>query len=69
MPYPPSEVDVLLEYRVAVLDGIVDSMLSNGVFTKSLESNEMEQIHERALLLVRRAHSDTKIELKGRWLR
>lgn len=69
MPYPPFEVDVMLEYRVAVLEGVVDWLLKNGIFTKSLDGDEMKQIHEKAVQLVNRAYPNTEIEFKGAWPR
>ena len=69
MPYPPTNEDVMLEYRVAVLEGIVDWLLNNAVVMKNLEPSEMEQIHEKAVELVNRAYPGTDVEFKGKWPR
>ena len=34
-----SKASIMLEYRVAVLEGVIDWMLSNGVFEKAIETN------------------------------
>ena len=61
--------EVMLEYRIAVLEGITDWMLSNGVFMKSIEDDEMKQIHTDALYITRRRYPGIEIEFKGRWQR
>jgi hypothetical protein len=62
---------IKLEYRVAILEGIVSWMLTNGVFVKSIEASEMEDIHTTAVDLLKKRYPDAQIEIKfdGRWER
>lgn len=65
----PTE-NVLLEYRIAILEGTVEWLLTNGVFVKTIEQSEMEKIHNKAIELVRRRYPEAQIEFKeGRWQR
>ncbi len=61
--------EIMLEYRIAVLEGTIEWMLSNGVFVKSIEPDEMEKIHAEALDLTKRRYPEAQIEFKGRWSR
>jgi hypothetical protein len=71
MTSTPSKEIIRLEYRVAVLEGIVNWMLTNGVFVKSIESSEMEQIHGEAVDLLKRRYPQAQIDFRfeGRWQR
>ncbi len=62
---------IKLEYRVAVLEGIVSWMLTNGVFVKSIEASEMESIHSQAVVFLQKRYPDAQIDIKfeGRWER
>lgn len=65
----PHKEDVLLEYRVAVLEALTDWMLTNGVFNRAMETSEMADIHEQAVAVVRRRYPGAHVEFKGRWPR
>lgn len=67
MTAPVSSETIKLEYRVAVLEGIVSWMLTNGVFVKSIEAEEMENIHSQAVNIIQNRYPDAQIELEGRW--
>jgi len=60
---------VMLEYRVAVLEGIINWMLYHGKFSKNIETAEMEEIHKQALDLVRRRYPEAQISFEGKWQR
>jgi hypothetical protein len=53
-----------LEYRVAVLEGIVKWLLSNAVLSKALESDELSEIYSKAAETVRRRHPQAEIDIK-----
>ena len=60
------ESTIMIEYRIriAVLEGTVNWMLSNGVFVKSIEAAEAEKIRNDAVKLVKRWYPDVEIEFK-----
>ena len=62
------ESTIMIEYRIriAVLEGTVNWMLSNGVFVKSIDAAEMEKIRNDAVKLVKRWYPDVEIEFKGK---
>ncbi len=64
-----SREEILLEYRIAVLEGIVDWMLNNGVFVKAIEPEDMAAVHKKALELTRRRYPGAAIDFSGRWER
>lgn len=48
--------NIMLEYRTAELQGILDWALSNNVLVKDIHSSQIEQIQKQALEMVKRRH-------------
>ena len=65
----PTKADIMLEYRIAVLEGIIDWMLNNGVFVRSIEPDEMESVHNNALKQTRQRYPGVEISYTGKWSR
>jgi hypothetical protein len=67
---PPKEV-IMLEYRISILEGIVEWLLTNGVVVKSMDTTEMKTIHQQAVNLLRQRYPEIQIDIKfeGRWER
>jgi hypothetical protein len=54
-----------LEYRVAVLEGYIEWMFNNGLFIRSINSEEIAGIQEKAAQLVKRRFPDAEVEVAG----
>lgn len=59
--------EVLLEYRVAVLEGVLGWMLKNGVVVKALGYKEMKKIHLHARALVKERYPDIHVEYTAKF--
>jgi len=57
-----------LEYRVAVLEGIVSWLLSNGVLTRPLASDDLSQIYGEAAESIRSRHPNADIAFRYEYL-
>ena len=64
----PTKEDIMLQYRVAVLEDLVGWMLKCGTFSKELDEEEMKQIHDSAVETVRQRYPYVNIRFQGKWL-
>ena len=65
----PTKEDIMLQYRVAVLEDLVGWMLNCGTFSKEMNEHEMEEIHDSAVEAVRQRYPYVNIRFEGEWLR
>ncbi len=56
--------DANLEYRVAFLEGYVEWMLKNGVFVRNIGQSEIDEIRQKATLVVRQRFPEAEVKLK-----
>lgn len=62
-----NRADVLLEFRVAVLEGIVDWLLKNNSLPANITRQEIDKIDQYALESVKKHHPGVEMELIGQW--
>jgi hypothetical protein len=60
----PTKEDIILEYRVAVLEGLVEWMLNNGMFDKGLDLEERENMHNAAMEYVKTKYPHVEISFE-----
>lgn len=65
----PTKHEVLLEYRVAILEGVFEWMLKNGVFVQVLEAGDMKRIHGQATEAVKRRYPNAHVKFTGKFAR
>jgi len=58
---------IMLEYRIAVLEGVMEWMLRNGKYKEKITPSEMANIDTQALISVRHKFPDAEISFEGRW--
>lgn len=59
--------NIMLEYRAAELEGILDWALTNNLLVQDIKPNKIEEIQQQALEQVRRRHPEVHLQLKGEW--
>lgn len=56
--------NVMLEYRVEVLEGMIEWLLENGVVVKSLSEEETKAIQQEAIVKLRKRFPDAHIAIE-----
>ena len=61
-----SKENILLEYRIEVLEGLVEWLLKNGEYSQQIDSSVIDEIHRKALFTARRKYPEAEINIEGR---